>query len=197
MTLQNFSSARTKSTRTNQPGQLCGTAKTHKFDNTVDIRVDNLKFRLISSVWAKHIYNAAQVIANYFKPLCSNNEYIIRNTPEFAKTIHEQDPYKSNEQYVSYDMESLFTNSPVYETMEYIINEIYVVSKISKLCSKLLFKLLLLKLTTENTFMLNSRFFNSNHPNIKYTIERDPDKLLDTKIFQENGIMSTEVNRKD
>ena len=94
-------------------------------------------------------------------------------------------------------MESLFTNSPVHETMEYIISEIYVVSKISKLCSKLIFKLLLLKLTTENTFMLNSKFFNSNHPNIKYTIERDPDKLLDTKIFQENGIMSTEVNRKD
>ena len=83
MTLQNFSSARTKSTRTNQPGQLCGTAKTHKFDNTVDIRVDNLKFRLISLVYA------AQVITNYLKPLCSNNEYIIRNTPEFAKTIHE------------------------------------------------------------------------------------------------------------
>ena len=94
-------------------------------------------------------------------------------------------------------MESLFTNSPVHETMEYIISEIYVVSKISKLCSKLIFKLLLLTLTTENTFMLNSKFFNSNHPNIKYTIERDPAKLLDTKIFQENGIMSTEVNRKD
>ena len=93
-------------------------------------------------------------------------------------------------------MESLFTNSPVHETMEYIINEIYVVSKISKLCSKLIFKLLLLKLTTENTFMLNSKFFNSNHPNIKYTIERDPDKLLDTKYFRKMVLCQLKLTEK-
>ena len=38
---------------------------------------------------------------------------------------------------------------------------------------------------------------SSNHPKIKYTIEADPDKFLDTKIIQENGIVTTEVNRKD
>ena len=38
---------------------------------------------------------------------------------------------------------------------------------------------------------------NSNHPKIKYTIEVDPDKFLDTKIIQENCIVTTEVNRKD
>ena len=37
---------------------------------------------------------------------------------------------------------------------------------------------------------------NSNHPKIKYTIEVDPDKFLDTKIIKENGIVTTEVNRK-
>ena len=37
---------------------------------------------------------------------------------------------------------------------------------------------------------------NSNHPKIKYIIEVDPDKFLDTKIIQENGIATTEVNRK-
>ena len=31
----------------NQPGQLYGTAKTHKFDNTADIAVDNLKFHSV------------------------------------------------------------------------------------------------------------------------------------------------------
>ena len=39
--------------------------------------------------------------------------------------------------------------------------------------------------------------FYSNHPKIKYTIGVDPDKFLDTKIIQENGIVTTEVNRKD
>ena len=31
----------------NQPGQLYGTAKTHKFDNTADITADYLEFRPI------------------------------------------------------------------------------------------------------------------------------------------------------
>ena len=41
------------------------------------------------------------------------------------------------------------------------------------------------------------RSLNSSHPKIKYTIEVDPDKFLDTKIIQKNGIVMTEVNRKD
>ena len=71
--------------------------------------------------------------ANYLKPLCSNNEYIIWDTQEFEKIIREQDPLKYNEQYVSYDVESLFTNVPVQETTEYIINEIYKENKLPKL----------------------------------------------------------------
>ena len=93
--------------------------------------------------------NAAQVIANYLKPLCSNNECIIRSTQDFAKIIHEQDPLKSIERYVSHNVESLFTNVLVHETIEYIINEIYVENKLPKVCSKLIFKRLLPKLTTE------------------------------------------------
>ena len=81
----------------NQPGQLYGTAKTHKFDNTADIAIDNLKFCPIIAQSGTYTYNAAQVIANYLKPLCNNNEYIIRNTQEFAKIICELDPLKSNE----------------------------------------------------------------------------------------------------
>ena len=33
--------------KSNQPGQLYGTAKTHKFDNIDDITLENLKFRQI------------------------------------------------------------------------------------------------------------------------------------------------------
>ena len=64
----------------NQPGQLYGTAKTHKFDNTADIAVDNLKFCPIIAQSGTYTYNAVQAIANYLWPLCNNNEYIIRNT---------------------------------------------------------------------------------------------------------------------
>ena len=60
-------------------------------------------------------------------------------------SLKQQDPLLPDEEYVSYDVESLFTNVPVHETIDYILQEIM--------------KRLLLKLTTENTFMLNSNFF--------------------------------------
>ena len=71
----------------------------------------------------------------------------------------QQDPLLPDEVYGSYDVESLFTNVPVHETIDYILQEIYVKEKLPKICSKLIMKRLLLKLTTENTFMLNSNFY--------------------------------------
>ena len=61
----------------NQPRQLYGTAKTPKFDNTVDSTVDNLNLCPVIAQSGTYKYKAAQLIANYLKPLCSNNEYII------------------------------------------------------------------------------------------------------------------------
>ena len=61
----------------NQPGKLYGSAKTDKFNNTANITVDNIKFRPIIAQSGTYTYNAAQENANYLKPLCSNNEYII------------------------------------------------------------------------------------------------------------------------
>ena len=150
----------------------------------------------------------------------------------------------SNKQYVSYDVESLLIKVPVHKTTEHIINETYVKNKLPKLYSKLTFPRLLLKLTTEKTFMLNRKFYkqvdvysiwgplsvilfniyttkterklveptksqfykiivddiinkryknqpdnlfqalSNNHPKIKYAVELDPDKFLNTKIIQ-------------
>ena len=67
--------------------------------------------------------------------------------------MREQDPLKSNEQYISQDAQSLFTNVLVHEAIEYNIKERYVEKKLHKLCSKLIFNRLLLKLTTDNTCM--------------------------------------------
>ena len=64
-----------------------------------------------------------------------------------------------DEEYVSCDVESLFTNVPVHETVDYILYEIHAKEKLLIICSKLIMKRLLLKLTTENTFMLNSNFY--------------------------------------
>ena len=68
-------------------------------------------------------------------------------------------PPLPQDEYVSYDVESLFTNVPLQETINYIIDEIYVNKKLKPLCSKLIFKRLLTKLTTECTFTFNNKFY--------------------------------------
>ena len=59
-------------------------------------------------------------------------------------------------------MKSLLTNVPIQETVDYILDEIYVKNKLPKICSKLIFKRLLSKLTMENTFMFTSNFLQTN-----------------------------------
>ena len=49
-------------------------------------------------------------------------------------------------------LESLFTNVTVAETISCVINEIYQKNKLSQKCSKIIFKRLLYKLTTEVSF---------------------------------------------
>ena len=78
--------------KSNQPGQLYGTAKTYKFTNIEEITIDNLKFHPIIAQTGTYTYNAAQVIAEYLKPLCSGNSYIIRNMQEFPILLEQQDP---------------------------------------------------------------------------------------------------------
>ena len=90
------------------------------------MNVDNLKFRpIIISQIGTYMYNAVKVIAEYLKPLCSNY-YKIPNTQEFASLIKDQLPLNDDEEYVSYDVDSLFTNIPVAETIEHIIHQIYI-----------------------------------------------------------------------
>ena len=76
------------------------------------------------------------------------NLYVVIMTQEFPKLLQQQDPLLPNEEYVPYDVQSLFTNVPIQETIDYILDEIYVKNKLTKICSKLIFKSLLLKLTT-------------------------------------------------
>ena len=134
-------------------------AKTHKFTNISNINIEQLKFRPIIAQNGTYTYNAAQVIGNYLKPLCFNNNYIIRNTQDFATTITSQPPLNLDEEYVSYDVESLFTNIPIKETIAYIIKQIYEENKLPIICSKLIFRRLLMKLTTESTFIFQGNYY--------------------------------------
>ena len=91
-----------------EPGKLYATAKTHKFSSLDHITVDNLKFCPIGT----YTYNASKVISQYLKPLCEN-EYKINDTQKIVSMIKNQTPLSSDEEYVSYVADSLFTNISV------------------------------------------------------------------------------------
>ena len=127
----------------NQPAKLFATAKTHKYNNIEDINVEKLKFK---------------IIAEYLKPL-SQNEYSIKDTQSLPEMLRDLRPLNNDEQYVSYDVDCLFTNILLKETIDYILEEIYVNGKMKPICSKLIFRRLLYKLTTECKFEVNTKFF--------------------------------------
>ena len=67
-------------------------------------------------------------------------------------------PLQDDEEDVSYDAESLFTNIPIKETISYITEQIYVHKKFSRISSKMIFRRFLIKLATICTFKFNFRF---------------------------------------
>lgn len=54
--------------KSNQPGQLNGSSKTHKFSCIEDITLKNLKFRLIIAQSGIYTYSISQVTAHCLKP---------------------------------------------------------------------------------------------------------------------------------
>ena len=98
-----------------------------------------------------------KVYPSILKPLCKN-EFSIGNTQSFQKKIRDFPPLESEEEDVSYDVESLFTNIPLKETLNYILDQIYVHKIPPQICSSLFFKRLLMKLATEVTFSFSNKF---------------------------------------
>ena len=56
-------------------------------------------------------------------------------------------------------MDSLFTNIPMQETIDYIIGQIYTEKKLPQICSKTIFRRLFLKVTTECSFQLKQKLY--------------------------------------
>ena len=139
----------------NQPAKLYGTAKTHKFNNIQEINKEKLKFGPIINQTGTYSYNAAQVISRYLKPLCKN-ELAINDTQYFSEDIKNIPSLQEDEGDVSYDVESLSINIPINETIDYILDQICNKKKLKLICSKIIFKSLLLKLATEVTFTINN-----------------------------------------
>ena len=113
----------------NQPARLYGTAKTHKFETLENITLANMRFRPIIDQIGTFTYNAAKVISDYLRSLCKN-EYSINDTTKFSSMLSLIPLLQNDEKDVSDDDESLFTNIPLEQTINYIIEQIYVHKKL-------------------------------------------------------------------
>ena len=69
-------------------------------------------------------YKAAKLISNYLKPL-RLNEYSISDTQQFPNMLSNLPPLLNDPLDVFDCEESLFTNIPIRDTIEYIIKQIY------------------------------------------------------------------------
>ena len=240
--------------KSHRPARMYGSAKTHKFDSYDQITVENLKLRPIMDQSGTMVYTAAQIIAEYIRPL-NDSKFIIKDTLTFPDILAEKD-LQEDEEDVSYDVESLFTNVPVEETIEYILDEIYVNKRLKPLCkNRLIMKRLLQKLISDCLFTVNGKMLkqkdgcsmgsplsvdisgvfmsklekevvypenpilfrrfvddvfrrkkkdeedtlltklNSYHPKIRFTVEKNLSKFLDTKLVLDEGKYKTSVSR--
>ena len=80
----------------------------------------------------------------------TENEYNIKNTTDFAARLQNRTLDK-DEILVSYDVSSLFTEVPLDETFDHIIDAIYERNMLPQLSSKLIFRRLL-NSVTRNSF---------------------------------------------
>ena len=103
------------------------------------------------------MYIVANVMLGYLKPLCKH-EYSVNYTQKVSSMLSSIPLLQDDEEDVSYDVESLFINIPIEETINYITEQIYVHKTLTPICSKLIFRRLLVKLATECTFNFNSKF---------------------------------------
>ena len=174
--------------KSNELTKMHETAKTHKVDSTDNVELKKLKFHPIIDKTGTYTYKAAKAISQYIvteqqyisqyiskcisqhtltiyftvycnivTPFC-NSEYTIKDTQFFAKLIEELPSLKEDEEYVSCDIESLFANIPIKDTIDCILDQIYVQHKLKPICCKSLFKRLFVKLSTKVTFTFNDKF---------------------------------------
>ena len=68
-------------------------------------------------------------------------------------------PLEKNEEHVSYEVDSLFTNIPLKETIDYIIHKIYYEKLLKPVCKKMWLLWLPYKLTRDCTIQFKQRFY--------------------------------------
>lgn len=228
--------------------------KEYKFEDHNQLTTDNFKLRPIISTCGTYFYETAKALSKYLAPL-AENQHTIKNTLDFAEKLKDR-TIDEDEIVVSYDVTSLFTEIPLDETINHILDQIYKQHKLPQIASRAIFKRLLERVTKGTVFSFNGKLYkqvdgcsmgnplsptlanifmckleedvvtphnlpfydryvddcftkrktnapdnlleklNSYHPNIKFTVEENPDHFLDTSFNHQEGNFTTRVYQK-
>ena len=109
------------------PGKFYGTAKIHQL--SPNDTINELPLRPIVSNIGTATYRLSKYLAKLLSPL-SESEYTIKKTKYFVEKI-KKEHIPNDHLLVSFDVKSLFTNVPLDETTEIILNRIYDKNEIS------------------------------------------------------------------
>ena len=129
------------------PGIIYGLLKTHKPNNPL---------RPILSACNTPNYNIAKYLVTLLTPL-TTNQYTIKNSYEFVQTI--TNISSINRIMYSFDVESLFTNIPLNETVDICLNKIFANSNTFHNFNKKQLKTLLELATKETYFIFDNKTF--------------------------------------
>ena len=121
-----------------QLARLFATRKTHKFIDIKQLNINNLKLHPIIDRTGTHLYDCSKINAQYLQPL-EINQYTISETLSFPDNLKEN-LLDSNEEYVPYVVDLLFTIIPLGETIDFILDEIYFQKKLEPFCKRSVFK---------------------------------------------------------
>jgi len=131
-----------------QPGKLYGLCKVHK---------DGFPMRPIVSMINTPEYNLSKYLDNFIKPNIPKT-FMLKSTDEFLTKINDFH-LTGNEVMVSYDVVSLFTNVPLLETIDIIIDLAYGPDSVNiPPFSKSIFRKMLI-FCSQSYFMFNDELF--------------------------------------
>ena len=105
-------------------------------------------------------HGIGKFLTSLLNPL-AQNEYVVKDFFEAAAKINSIsfDGMNDERTFGSFDVESLFTNVPLKETIEIILNIVYDEKKISAALSKRSLKKLLLDACTKTAFSFNKKLY--------------------------------------
>ena len=131
-----------------QPGKLYGIAKVHK---------TNVPLRPVVPTVGTPEYKLAKYLDNLIKPHIPDT-YLLRSTENFIERLKEC-PCNNKNTMVSFDVVSLFTNVPLKETVELVIERLYDNNNSNAIpFEKSVFRQLMF-MATQGLFMYNDKLY--------------------------------------